>query len=74
MSAAALGLYMAASSRLTFTTFGILSYVEPVLLVLVSVLALGEPFTQADVATYAPLAVALLLLGVDAKRLAPAVD
>lgn len=74
VSAAALGLYMAASSRLTFTTFGILSYLEPVLLVLVSVLALGEPFTQADVATYAPLAVALLLLGVDAKRLAPAVD
>lgn len=73
VSAGALGLYIVASSRLSFTTFGILSYLEPVLLVLVSVLALREPFTPTDAATYVPLAFALLLLAVDAKRARPAV-
>ena len=71
VSAAALSMYLAASRRLSFTTFGILSYLEPILLVVVSVLALGESFTPADVLTYAPLAVALLLLAVDSRRAGP---
>lgn len=68
ISAGALGLYMVASSTLTFTTFGILSYVEPVLLVLVSVLVLGEAFTATDIGTFVPLIAALGILAIDARR------
>lgn len=67
VSAAALGSYMLASSRLTFTVFGILSYAEPILLVLVSVLALGEPLVPQDLGTYIPIAAALVLLSLDAR-------
>jgi len=67
VSAAALGSYMLASSRLTFTVFGVLSYAEPILLVLVSVLALGEPLSPNDLGTYLPIAAALVLLGIDAR-------
>ena len=62
---------MVASSRLTFTVFGILGYLEPLLLVLVSVVALGERFTRADLGVYLPLVAALVLLAVDARRYRP---
>jgi len=63
----AMVLYLAASSMLSMPVFGLLSYVEPVLLVVVALL-LGEHMQGADVAVYGILAVALAVLGVDGFR------
>jgi len=41
--------------------FGILGYVEPVLLVAVAVLLLGETLTAAQLATYGPIWLAVAL-------------
>jgi chloramphenicol-sensitive protein RarD len=65
VSAVALWLYLAASSALPFGLFGLLSYLEPVLLVLGAVVLLGEPLAGADAAVYGPIVVALLLLAVE---------
>ena len=64
ISAAALVCYISASHRLPFGLFGLLSYVEPVLLVLVA-LALGETIGPNEWLTYIPIwfALAILLLG-----------
>lgn len=62
-------LYLAASSMLSMPVFGLLSYVEPVLLVGISVL-LGERMQGADAVVYGILAVALALLGVEGFRAA----
>lgn len=63
VSAVALALYMAASRLLPLGLFGLLSYVEPLLLVLVA-LALGERIAATQWPTYGPIfgAVALLML------------
>ncbi|REJ08253.1 EamA family transporter RarD [Microbacterium bovistercoris] len=68
-SAAAMTLYLAASSLLTMPVFGLLGYVEPVLLVVVAML-LGERMQGADVFVYGILAVALTMLAVDGFRVA----
>ncbi|MVQ42024.1 permease [Microbacterium sp. MAH-37] len=68
-SAAAMTLYLAASSLLTMPVFGLLGYVEPVLLVVVALL-LGERMQGADVFVYGILAVALTVLAVDGFRAA----
>src|SRR5690606_14469343 len=60
---------MAASRRLPMGLFGILSYVEPVLLFAVAVLLLGEPFTAEQLWTYGPIWLAVLLTGWDSARL-----
>jgi len=69
---AAMTFYVAASSLLPMPVFGLLSYVEPVLLVGAALL-LGERMTPAEVVVYAILACALGLLAVagfrDARRL-----
>ncbi|MGH8435383.1 MAG: EamA family transporter RarD [Pseudomonas sp.] len=56
---------MAASRLLPLGVFGILSYVEPVLLFAVAVLFLGETFNPAQIWTYAPIWLAILLTGWD---------
>jgi chloramphenicol-sensitive protein RarD len=74
LSTVALASYLKASRLLPMALFGILGYVEPVLLVLVSVALLGETLSAQQLATYVPiwLAVALTALhGVRLVRFAP---
>lgn len=65
--AVAMILYLAASAQLTIPVFGLLGYVEPVLLVVVALL-LGERIEGADVIVYAVLVVALGLLAIEGVR------
>lgn len=67
-SAAALLLYLRASELLTFGLFGLLTYVEPLLLVAVSVTFLGEVLSISDVFVYGPIAVALCLLALETRN------
>ena len=60
---------MAASRLLPMGLFGILSYVEPVLLFAIAVLFLGEAFNPAQIWTYGPIWIAVLLTGWDSARL-----
>nr|WP_226920796.1 EamA family transporter RarD [Georgenia subflava] len=64
LSATALVCYLVASQVLSFSLFGLLSYVEPVCLALVSVVLLHEAITAREWFTYGPIwaAVALLVL------------
>jgi chloramphenicol-sensitive protein RarD len=74
LSTVALACYLKASRLLPMALFGILGYVEPVLLVLISVTLLGETLSAQQLATYVPiwLAVALTALhGVRLVRFAP---
>ncbi|MCS6474513.1 EamA family transporter RarD, partial [Burkholderia thailandensis] len=57
----ALASYLKASRMLPMALFGILGYVEPVLLVAVSLLLLGETLSAAQLATYGPIWVAVAL-------------
>ena len=68
-SAVAMTLFIGASSLLSLPVFGLLGYVEPVLLVIVSFL-LGETMSPADVVAYGILAVALTVLSVEGFRVA----
>lgn len=68
VSGAALSLYLHASSVLPFGLFGLLTYLEPVLLIAVSALLLGEPLTVADAFVYGPIAAALVLLAIEPFR------
>ncbi|MEV7620139.1 EamA family transporter RarD [Microbacterium sp. NPDC089321] len=63
----AMVLYLAASNLLSMPVFGLLSYAEPVLLVVVAVL-LGERMQGADLLVYGILAVALALLAFEGFR------
>jgi len=67
----ALLLYLVASRVLSFGTFGLLSYLEPVLLVVVSVVVLHEVLTPADALVYGPIALALVLLAIESTRRTP---
>lgn len=69
LSALAFAAMMAASRLLPMGLFGILSYVEPVLLFLVALLFLGEQFDAAQWLTYLPIWLAVLLVGWDSARL-----
>jgi len=60
---------MAASRLLPLGLFGILSYVEPVLLFAVALLVLGETFDAGQWLTYLPIWAAVLLVGWDSARL-----
>lgn len=68
VSATALLLYLFASIRLSFAVFGLLTYVEPVLLVGLAVVLLGESLKLADLPVYGPIAVALVLVAVEGAR------
>ena len=61
LSTPALASYLKASRMLPMALFGILGYVEPVLLVAVSLLLLGETLSVAKLATYGPIWVAVAL-------------
>ncbi|VXC55923.1 Chloramphenicol-sensitive protein RarD [Pseudomonas sp. 8Z] len=60
---------MASSRLLPLGLFGILSYVEPVLLFAVALLLLGEHFDAGQWLTYLPIWLAVLLVGCDSARL-----
>ncbi|MBS0466630.1 MAG: EamA family transporter RarD, partial [Proteobacteria bacterium] len=64
VSAVALALYMAASRWLPLGLFGLLSYVEPVLLALVA-LALGESIKADQWLSYGPIFAAVAVLVLD---------
>lgn len=61
LSAIGLGSYILASRFLSFSLFGLLSYIEPVLLALAS-LMLGEKITTQEWFTYIPIWLAVSLL------------
>ena len=65
ISSTALVCYLAASRRLPLSVFGILGYVEPVLLFWVAFLLLGEPVTAESLGTYLPIWVAVLLMAME---------
>lgn len=69
LSALAFAAMMAASRLLPMGLFGILSYVEPVLLFLVALVFLGERFNAAQWLTYLPIWLAVLLVAWDSARL-----
>lgn len=69
LSALAFAAYMAASRLLPMGLFGILSYLEPVLLFAMAVVFLGEAFNPAQLWTYAPIWLAVLLTAIDSGRL-----
>ena len=60
-------LYLGAASLLSLSIFGLLSYVEPVLL-LVAAVAMGEQLFLRDAFTYAPIVLALSVLALDGFR------
>ncbi|MGL4605182.1 MAG: EamA family transporter RarD [Iodobacter sp.] len=61
MTATAFVCYLMASKLLTIGLLGILGYVEPVLLFMISLFILGEPFSAAGLGTYIPIWLAILL-------------
>ncbi|MEJ1922651.1 EamA family transporter RarD [Microbacterium sp. KHB019] len=67
LSAAAMILYILASRLLPLSLFGLLSYLEPVL-VLGASLLLGETLAVADAFVYGPIVAALVLLGLSGRR------
>ena len=67
LSAVALGLYMAASRMLPLGLFGLLSYVEPILLVLAALL-MGERIQAGQEPMYVLIAAGVALLALDAVR------
>lgn len=75
MSATALACYLSASRLLPLGLFGILGYVEPVLLFVVALTLLGEPFAAGAQWTYGPIWLAVLCTAVHSaralRRLAP---
>ena len=64
LSALGLGSYILASRYLPFVIFGLLSYLEPVLLAFAS-MALGERVESGEWLTYIPIWLAVLLLIVE---------
>jgi chloramphenicol-sensitive protein RarD len=71
VSGAALWLYLSASRVLPLGLFGLLSYLEPVLLVIVATLLLDEQLGITDALVYGPIACALVLLAVEGGRSRP---
>ncbi len=69
LGGAAMALYLLASKWLPLSLFGLLGYVEPVLLLGVAVL-LGEALGWSALLTYGPILLALVLLGMDGRRTA----
>lgn len=67
LSAVAMICYILASRLLPLSLFGLLSYLEPVLL-LGAALLLGEALTVLDVFVYAPIVIALVLLALSGGR------
>jgi chloramphenicol-sensitive protein RarD len=68
LSTLALASYLKASRLLPVALFGILGYVEPVLLVFVSITLLGETLSAAQLATYVPIWIAVALTALHSVR------
>lgn len=64
----ALLLYISSSQLLPLSMFGLLSYLEPILLALAAAFVLAEPTTPQELPTYIAIAVALLLLAIEGIR------
>jgi len=64
LSAMGLGSYILASRLLPFVIFGLLSYLEPVLLALASII-MGERVSTEEWLTYIPIWLAVLLLAIE---------
>ena len=62
ISATAMGCYMASSQMLPLGMFGMLSFIEPVLLFLVAVLFVGETVTVNSLLTYGPIWAGVVLV------------
>jgi chloramphenicol-sensitive protein RarD len=62
LSAVSLSMYLAASRALPMSLFGLLSYVEPVLLFWVAFLLMGEPVGASQWLTYGPIWLAVALV------------
>lgn len=60
-------LYLGAAATLSLSIFGLLSYVEPVLL-LVAAVMMGEHLKINDALTYGPILLALSVLAFDGFR------
>lgn len=60
--------YVTANRRLSFSAFGLLGYVEPILLVGVATLILGEPLAATSVLSYAAIGTAVLVLAAEGVR------
>jgi chloramphenicol-sensitive protein RarD len=69
ISTIALATYLKSSRLLPMALFGILGYVEPVLLVIVSVTLLGEHLGLRQLATYVPIWIAVALTALHGARL-----
>jgi chloramphenicol-sensitive protein RarD len=69
LSTLALASWLKASRLLPMALFGILGYVEPVLLVVLSVTLLGEHVNAGQLATYAPIWLAVALVALHSARL-----
>ena len=67
LSSTALVFYMLSSQMLPLSLFGLLGYVEPVLLVMVALL-LGETIRGGEWLTYIPVWIAVVLLAADGVR------
>lgn len=67
LGAAAMFLYLGAAATLSLSIFGLLSYVEPVLL-LVAAVMMGEHLKINDLLTYGPILLALSVLAFDGFR------
>jgi chloramphenicol-sensitive protein RarD len=65
ISSMALAAYLSASRLLPMGLFGLLSYVEPVLLLLVAVALLREPVEPGQWLTYVPIWLAVMLLAAE---------
>lgn len=72
LSVVSLSMYLAASRLLPMSLFGLLSYVEPVLLFWVAFLLMGEPVAPSQWLTYGPIWLAVGLIAIEgAKKLPP---
>ncbi|MEY8772723.1 EamA family transporter RarD [Erwinia sp. ACCC 02193] len=68
LSCSALLCFLLTSSSLSFTLFGMLSYVEPLLLFLVSLFLPGEKLSLSSLLTYVPIWLAVLALMADGYK------
>lgn len=69
LSMVALACYLRAGKLLPMGLFGVLGYVEPILLVLVAIAVLGESLPLAQLGTYVPIWLAVLLTAMHSAKL-----
>lgn len=65
LTAVGFSAYTLAQRGLPMSVFGMLGYLEPILLVVVSVLLIGEPLGMADALSYGAIGLGIIALGMD---------